>query len=285
MSETGWSSASVETPVLLKWQRYRRFLRWEPGERSYVGRYPGIEGDAFRGHMLVLPLGHGSASLSYSEDVVFVGIQGEMEVAVGSERYLVGPYDVLAVTAPASITYRQVGLEPALCCELAAEPHQLFSAHPDATTTTTLWRWDETRLRFRWHLPFASTWGYHRGSGPHISVQRFSGHMIRALPSQRCPWHATARNFVVIQLVGEVEWRAAGQPWFLEPRDFLLMRPDIPYEWRNCGMTETVFLVIGSPHPANKAAVYWKDDPGWPIRPDAEVMPTRAGVGGQRLLA
>jgi quercetin dioxygenase-like cupin family protein len=277
------SPEATKLPILLKWDDYRRGIKWESQGGSHLGKYPDIEGDSYRARMVMVPVAQGSGAFTSPEETVYIGVEGEVEVSLGSERHLLKPNDLLFVTANAAISYKNVGLDTALICEIVSKSHNEANAGAEVSTTTKFMDWEDVRREFHWNLPYAETWGYHRGSGPHILTTKFRGHMVRQPPAQGCPWHATTRDIFVLQLKGEIEWTAAGQKWPLIPRDLFIMRPGIPYVYTNLGMSEAIFFDIGGPVPKNSGGtVYWKSDPGWPVRPDAELLPTELGPEGER---
>jgi hypothetical protein len=69
---------------------------------------------------------------------------------------------------------------------------------------------------------------------------------------------------------GVTEFHAAGRRWSLEPFDILGLYSHTPYIYSNTGLEFGLFLAFASyPHPPGEHAVYWSDDPGWPLREDA----------------
>ncbi len=58
--------------------------------------------------------------------------------------------------------------------------------------------WDTYRRDFRWTLPLAEQWGYHRGSGPLIISDGLRGHTVRMPTGQTTPWHHAARDMLFI---------------------------------------------------------------------------------------
>jgi quercetin dioxygenase-like cupin family protein len=98
--------------------------------------------------------------------------------------------------------------------------------------------------------------------------------MCGSLPGQTSPWHSVPSDVLWIQLLGEVEFTAAGELWPLRPLDILVIPANVPYIYTNVTFTEALFFDVFHKRPTGQKNLYWESDPGWPIREDAPLLDT-----------
>jgi mannose-6-phosphate isomerase-like protein (cupin superfamily) len=275
--------STLNSPQLLKWRRYRREVSWSSEPGASIGLGPDIECTSIKAHALIVPVGQRYQQVRQAETVL-VGMQGTLNVAVGGVQHELKANDLVFVPAGGKFALTNIGLSSGLCCEIVSNMPDGDNPGPVVTDAVRM-AWRDARRSFHWNLPYADIWGYHRGSGPFFVSNKLRGHMVRQPMNQGCPWHAPTRDLAFVQLSGEVSWTAAGGAWLLQPRDLFIMPAGTPYVYANHGENEAIFFDIGGPRPPGKATVYWKSDPGWPIRDDAEILPTTVGSDGNARIA
>jgi quercetin dioxygenase-like cupin family protein len=281
-------------PVIYKWIEYRRHFRWEPpveqgqagGHRAF---YPEIGADQLVGQMVLLPTAHSIQAETSAGATVFVGVKGDTAISVGDTTHTLARCDVLTVPADISYSYRNVDLEASLFFRLRGKTLEeaegtaaILGDWPESSPAPGYFPWDQVKRQFTWQLPRAEQWGMHRGSGPHFYSGIVKGHLVRQPPSQSSPWHALTRDLIFLHLAGEVEFTAAGRIWPMQPMDLLMVPANVPYAYTNVGLTEAIFCDATGRIPTGTSTTYWKVDPGWPVRPDAELLETIAGPEGER---
>lgn len=277
------SGEPAKRPVHLRWERYRRALRW--GERSgtasglQLGEYPSVDASALSGRMSLLPPGQGSPTQAHEGDTFFLGVQGQVEVEVGADKKDLGAHDILRIAAGTGYRYVNVGLEHALLFTVRENPAApARGERPEVDTTDggpgEYMSWAQNRRSFRWQAPLSDRVGYQRHSGPYVYSRLLGGHMVRMSPGQGSPWHAVPSDLLFVQLLGEVDFSAAGCVWPLEPRDILLLPANTPYIYTNVGLSEVLFFDIAAKRPPGVRNTYYESDPGWPVRSEVAVLDT-----------
>jgi mannose-6-phosphate isomerase-like protein (cupin superfamily) len=249
--------------------------------------HPEVEARNLKARLVTVPAAQSRPTQAQAVDVVFVGINGELEFKVGTGTHLLERYDIVTIAAGTPYEYRNVGFDDALMFEATGpgdghNKQARLAATPPGSCV--YWKWEEYRRGFHWQLPLANTPGNHRGSGPHVTTRTLLGHLVRQLPGQSCPWHAPARDLIFLQLRGEVVFTAAGAEWPLKPFDVFMMPEDTPYIYSNPGSQEMLFFDIGGPRPSGKDNVYYAGDPGWPPAPDAPRLELQFSPTGEARL-
>jgi len=266
-------------PVYQPWQEYRRAFSWRIGARGETElrhiEYPSVEAPLVKAQLLMLPIAEASDRRSSDVDAVFLCVEGEAEFTVGSTTFVLKPLDLLSVPAGWEYEFANPGLSNSLLCGVFAKnqdarPAVSGSSSPPAAPQHMIWA--KYRRNFRWTLPWAEQWGFHRGSGPLIISDGLRGHTVRQPPGQSTPWHSPARDMVFMGIQHEVEFKAAGRDCPLGPLDFLIIPAGTPYQYTNYGLSEAVFFSIGGKLPPGQKATYFVSDPGWPIRGDVEEL-------------
>jgi quercetin dioxygenase-like cupin family protein len=257
----------------ITWEDYRRGFQWhtDAGERRQLHRmeYPDFNGPDFSGRLIVVPCGQGCNVRKDAGDVVLLGIEGDVEVIIGSTIYPLKPLDLLAIPAGTAYSYANVGLSNGVFFGTFAKGE---GAVKEVRGDVEHMIWEQYRRDFRWTLPLAEQWGYHRGSGPLIKPPMLRGHTVRIPTGQTTPWHYAARDMMFMGISGEVEFAAGGEVWAIKPFNLLLIPAGTPYKYTNYSLTETVFLSIGGKLPPGQKGTYFSSDPGWPISADAKTM-------------
>jgi quercetin dioxygenase-like cupin family protein len=278
--DTATPPAEVVTrePFYQLWKDYRRNFTWAGSGNGYHRmEYPAVPGASFDGRMLVLPTGQGIEEMVAQGDIVYQLFDGDVDFVVDGALYPSGYLDLIAIPAGSTFSCTNVGLTNAVLCGLFAHPD---SATGDTATAVEHMVWDAYKRDFRWTLPLAEQWGYHRGSGPLIRPPGLRGHTVRMIPGQSTPWHYAPRDLMFMPIDGEVEFEAANGVWPLGKWDMLLVPAFTPYKWSNYGLKEVVFLSIGGKLEPGKKGAYFDGNPGWPIRPDASRLAIEIDVYG-----
>jgi len=276
--EQSLESIAKGDPVYQPWQAYRRAFKWAAGQDKGSGfqrlEYPTLEAPLVRGQLLVLPTGQGAPLQTRQTDTVYLCVEGELEFVVGDAIFALNPLDLISIPAGTSYRFINVALAQAQACFIEAKndgaaASAVVSKTPAAPNHMV---WERYRRDFRWTLPLAEKWGYHRGSGPLIISDGLRGHTVRQPPGQSTPWHYAPRDMLFMGIHHEVEFKAGGREFRLAPLDFLLIPAGTPYQYTNYALSEVVFLSIGGKLPPGKKGTYFASDPGWPIRADAPVI-------------
>jgi len=270
----------LDSPVeQLQWQDARRSYVWRKAASAawgyHVLEYPLCDAGSLSGQMLLLLPGQASALEAAQTDTVYLGVEGELEFTSGPERHVVGALDLLGIARQANYRFTNCGLSNALVFCMRSKKAE---GEPSAAACIHM-AWKDYRNEFRWDLPFADQWGFHRGAGPHMRLDGLSGHTVRHPVGQASPWHAAERDLLFIQLQGNSAFRAAGKVWELAPWDLLVIHARTPYSYFNAGTEESVFLDMGMR--ITQASTYYAEDPGWPVRADARVLKTEKDAHGQ----
>jgi quercetin dioxygenase-like cupin family protein len=270
-------------PILLKWEQYRRSIRWQEPQADqwgfHRGHYPEIVLDGLHGQLVLVPLGQSSPSLSSPFESVVVGVAGETEFYIGSNTYLLQQYDIIILDSNTPYTYANIGLTNALFFQYSstsvaadeAAPETGQSSTADPAVGVTHVTWEENRRQFHWGLPLADTWGSHRFSGPHIRSKTLGGHLVRHPTGQSNPWHTGEVDAGVLLLLGESEFSMAGRIWPLKPLDILMIPANTPFIYTNVGLSEVLHLSFSRKLQPG-SGTYYESDPGWPVRPDARKL-------------
>lgn len=272
--ETGPATAATQeetrSPFYQLWKDYRRNLRGVGRGSGYRRiEYPDVPGATFSGRLIVLPTGQAAEAETRDGDTVFLLSHGEVEFTVGGRHFALGPLDLLAIPAGVQFEYLNAGLEDAILCGLFAHRDEDIQ---EGSTEVEHMEWRNYRRDFRWTLPWAERWGFHRGSGPLIRPPGLRGHTVRMPIAQSTPWHFAPRDLMFMPIDGEIEFEAGGEAWPLEQFDMLLIPAFTPYRYSNYGLKEVIFLSIGGKLEPGKKGAYFASDPGWPIRSDAEML-------------
>lgn len=279
------ASIAKGEPVFQRWDDYRREFKLASGPEGEARfqriEYPAIEAPLVKGRLVVVPTGKLTPPQMHDVDTVFLCVEGEVEVSISSQVYVLKPLDLLSIPAGSSYSYANSGLVQAQLCQITAKNDP--SAPAGATKTAAAPHhmvWGEYRRDFGWTLPLAEQWGYHRGSGPLIISDGLRGHTVRMPIGQSTPWHYAARDMLFMGIYHEVDFAAANQVFTLTPRDFLIVPAGTPYQYTNCGLHEVVFFSIGGKLPPGKKGTYFDGDPGWPIRADAKTIQVEIDKAG-----
>jgi mannose-6-phosphate isomerase-like protein (cupin superfamily) len=273
----------LESPVLLKWQDYRHALTWRADSGANIGFSADVESETIKAHALVVPVGQ-SYRQARAAETVMIGVDGYLDVTVDGIHYGLEPNDLVFVPPDTAFSLQNAGLSAGFCFEIMSKMPSAENSGTGVTTQTTRMPWDDIKRQFHWDLPYADRWGCQRASGPFFLSKKLRGHMVRQPANQGCPWHAPSRDVVYVHLAGEDLWTAAGGEWLMEPRDLFVIPANTPYVYANHGSTDSIFFDIAGPAPESKGVIYWKSDPGWPVREDAELLPTVYAPDGQARL-
>lgn len=273
-------------PVHLKWDEYRSRIDWNLPESDKWGlrrgMSPVVEMEGIKAFTILLPIGQGSPELMHEADASFVGARGDVEFTVKGKRYTLRPRDVLTIAGGTKFTYKNIGLDMTLMFGVVALPYEGFAT---ADVPVEHMEWEDYRSSFTWHLPMASDWGYHRGSGPHVLTHQLRGHMVSILPGQSTPWHASGRDMSFFHLEGDVEWNLANRLWRWKKHDIFFNPKRTPYIYSNIGLEPVLFFDIGGSMRPGVVTRYWDSDPGWPAGSiDAVELETAEGAEGERRL-
>ena len=260
------------------WSVYRRqaVLMGESPMRQHMA-YPTVNGASFGGNLLVIEQGRETESFQTTADQVFLVVEGEADFNVDGRWYPLVKLDLISIPAKHAYHILNGGLGAATLCKIAAQDADI-DRMPDERVEH--WRWQEYRRDFRWTLPLAETPGYVRGSGPLLRPAQLRGHTVRLPAHQTSPWHYAARDLLFLVIVGEIEFECGGRVYPMEKLDFLLIPAQMPYKYTNFGLTEELHLSIGGILEPGRKGVYFHDDPGWPIRPDARTMQVEIDIYG-----
>jgi len=277
------TAAALREPSSLLWQEFRRnFALVVPEGRGWGHQrieYPVIHGADFFGRWITLPAAQRTPVHTEPGDVVYLSVEGDIEIIVNDTLYTLKPLDLLSVPAHMPRSYVNVGLGDARLFGTYADGEPGSSkVPPDARVE--LMSWETSRCDFHWTLPLAERWGYHRGSGPLIRPAMLRGHLVRMPSAQTTPWHYAPRDLMFTVIDNEIEFGAAGKRWPLKPMDMLVIPAGVPYSYVNYSRSETLFLSIGGKLPPGKKSAYFTRDPGWPIRPDAPTMQVEIDAHG-----
>lgn len=269
------NKTALPHPTKLSWHDYRRAFQWKSPAENRNGmqrmEYPDLPASDFGGRLIVLPPGQACPQQTEPGDVVLLCAQGEIEVSIGGDVKLLKQYDLIGIPAGAAYQYLNVALDNAVIFKTFAYG-DTSNPTPTPASAVTYMPFQSYRRDFRWTLPLAERWGYHRGSGPLIIMAMLRGHLVRQPPAQTTPWHYAPRDMMFITFAGETEFAAAGEKWPLKPFDILTLPAATPYTYTNFGLSEAVFFSIGGKLPPGKKGVYFESDPGWPIRSDVKTL-------------
>jgi mannose-6-phosphate isomerase-like protein (cupin superfamily) len=263
--------------VYQPWQEYRREFTWRTSAQGTAAlrcvEYPPVEAPLVKGRLLMVPPAQGTDRRTAEIDTVYLCVEGDADFTVGSTTFALKPLDLLSIPQGLEYEFVNSGLVNTLLCGIYAKSEGATAAlRSNAPAPPKHMVWAQYRRDFRWTLPWAEQWGYHRGSGPLVISDGLRGHTVRQPPGQSTPWHAPARDMVFMGIQHEVEFKAGGRECPLGPLDFLIIPAGTPYQYTNYGLSETVFFSIGGKLPPGKKATYFVSDPGWPIRGDAEEL-------------
>lgn len=267
---TKFAASDVREPFYQRWQDYRHRFQWS-GEETGGRRleYPAVPGATFDGRLIVVPKGQAARETVRDGDTVISICSGEIEFFVDGKQYSLGPLDLLSIPAGLRFEYLNADLEDVIFCGLFAEAGD---GTQSGTVEVEHMSWPIYRRDFRWTLPWAEKWGFHRGSGPLIKPPGLRGHTVRMPIGQSTPWHYAPRDLMFMPIDGDIEFSAGGKDWPLEQFDMLLVPAFMPYRYTNYGLKEVVFLSIGGRLEPGTKGAYFSEDPGWPIRNDAPRM-------------
>jgi len=260
------ASVARGDPVFQAWEAYRGLFKWS-GEAAGSHRleYPALEASLANLRLIMVPTGQSAPPRTRDVDTVYQCFEGSIEVTIGEDRYVLNALDLLSVPAGSRYSYSNCELSNALICEVSARNEGPAAQASGAKPIHMVWA--EYRRDFKWTLPLAEQWGYHRGSGPLIITDGLRGHTVRMPTGQTTPWHHAARDMLFIGIHHEVEFRAGGRSFTLGPRDKLIVPAGTPYCYTNHGLQEVVFLSIGGKLPPGRKGTYYAQDPGWPVNP------------------
>ncbi|HSV83880.1 MAG TPA: hypothetical protein VLK85_32180, partial [Ramlibacter sp.] len=220
--------------------------------------------------LILVATGQSAPTRTRDVDTVYQCFEGTVEVTINDARYVLNALDLLSVPAGSRYSFANCELQNALLCEVSARNEG--APLPPGGLAPSHMVWSQYRRDFRWTLPLAEHWGYHRGSGPLIITDGLRGHTVRMPIGQTTPWHHAARDMLFMGIYHEVEFRAGGRSFTLGPRDQLTVPAGTPYCYTNHGLDEVVFLSIGGKLPAGKKGTYYARDPGWPIDPATPII-------------
>ncbi len=277
------SKSAVREPAYMLWQDYRRdFKRVTPKGKDWGFQrieYPAIDGADFFGRWNTLPRAQSIPTHSEPGDVVYLSVEGDLEITVGDTLFALKSLDMLAVPANMPRSLLNVGRKDVFYFGIYAT-NEGGAKTVAAGAEVELMTWEHSRRDFHWTLPLAERWGYHRGSGPLIRPAMLRGHLVRMPTAQQTPWHYAPRDLVFTVIDNEVEFSAANKVFPLKPQDMLVVPAGTPYRYANYGRNEVLFLSIGGKLPPGKKSAYFTEDPGWPIRPDAPTMEVEIDIYG-----
>lgn len=270
----------IDAPIALaSWVDAMRTPESRTGEpdsdRSIWLEYRGIAGPNCNVTRLAIPAAQYCEQTEIKGSTVLACADGAVDVHVGEAVYRLRERDLLALPAGRSIKMRNLN------DHAAAFIGQVRALAGLATTNATgdlvqHIRWDTSLRQMTWTYPLANTWGYRRGSGPYVSPKNLRGHMVLLPLGQGSPWHHAPRDLYFLGMKGVVEFHSAGMSKRLGHMDVLYIRTSTPYRFINVSVEDAHFLSIGGAPVRGAKGVYFEEDPGWPIRPDAKVMDTDA---------
>lgn len=280
------TTATKETlrePGYMLWRNYRRdFLRVTDRGKGWGYQrieYPSIPGADFHGRWNTLPAAQCMSGHAEPGDVVYLSVEGDLEITVEDRLYALEPLDMLAVPAHMARSLQNVGRKDVFYFAIYAT-NEGGPQRVAAGAEVELMTWRDSRRDFHWTLPLAERWGYHRGSGPLIRPAMLRGHLVRMPAAQSTPWHYAPRDLMFTVIDNEIEFAAANKVFPLTPQDMLIIPAGTPYRYTNYGRSEVLFLSIGGKLPPGKKSAYFTEDPGWPIRPDAPTMEIEIDIYG-----
>jgi quercetin dioxygenase-like cupin family protein len=99
-------------------------------------------------------------------------------------------------------------------------------------------------MRPHWDLPNARTVGYMRALHDGIEATNCEVNLVELHLGQGSPKHSHGGEVIIFLLEGEVEFEHGDDSWHLEPYDMLFIPANLPYEYRNMGLKDALFLSI-----------------------------------------
>lgn len=124
-AEPGWDVPTDLEVTHQRWDDYRRQVVYRGGMVSQFGFHrgvmPHIQASSFKGHPVRVPPGQSSPWHTVANDVIFVGLVGEIEVYAEDQAFSLGPMDVL-VLPPPLYGLQNVGLTEAVYFSVNAKP-------------------------------------------------------------------------------------------------------------------------------------------------------------------
>jgi quercetin dioxygenase-like cupin family protein len=271
------STALPLSPVHLRWEEYRRNLRWEAAAGKEWGFergiYPACESPGLSAHVMVVPFGQAWTPEVAQTDLFIVGAQGEIEFYIDSDIFRLQENDILRLREGVEYSYHNTGPDLALVY-FVAEDKSL------SQTKGLTWsdqrvvhlNWQESQRGFEWHSPLAERMGSHRYSGPFVETSRLMGHITRMPPGQASPWHGVPTDAIFLQLAGEIEFKFAGAIWPMKSLDILMIPANIPYVYQNVSLSYEHFFIALAKPPEGAKNIYYENDPGWPVSDSASVL-------------
>lgn len=273
----------LREPGYMLWQDFRRDLRRVVQDQKGWGHhridYPAIQGADFQGYWTSLPTANAYADHREKGDVVYLSVEGDLEITVDGQRHVLQSLDMLAVPAHALRSIVNVGRPDGFYFAIYSDGKDTGGKQDPAAKPEHM-TWTESRRDFHWTLPLAERWGYHRGSGPLIRPVALRGHLVRMPAAQHTPWHYAPRDLMFTVIDNEIEFSCAGRNFPLKPQDMLLIPAGTPYIYTNYTRRETLFLSIGGKLPPGRKSRYFTENPGWPPRPDAPTMEVEIDIYG-----
>ena len=261
------------SPVRLAWRDQAACPTWDQDNAGHGGgdwaTYPKLACAGSTGQMILVPPGQTGSGRAYEGDSVYVGVEGEISVAVGHDTYTIGARDILRISAETIHSFVNTGLDHALVFLTIGRPVGRDPGNP-----VSFMDWASNRSGFAWKAPLCERAGLQRHSGPYIYSATLAGHMVRLSPGQGSPWHGVPADLLFVSMNGDVQFSAAGAVWPLERRDILMIPANTPYLYVNVGLSDAVFFDISEKRPPGALNTYYASDPGWPVRSDVPLLDT-----------
>ncbi|HSV46619.1 MAG TPA: hypothetical protein VLJ58_12610, partial [Ramlibacter sp.] len=154
-------------PVYQRWEDYRGLFKWSGDNAgSHRLEYPHLEAPFANLRLIMVPTGQSAPTRTRDVDTVYQCFEGTVEVTIDDVRYVLNALDLLSVPAGSRYGFANCELQNALLCEVSARNDGAPLASSGMAPNHMVW--NQYRRDFRWTLPLAEHWGYHRGSGPLI---------------------------------------------------------------------------------------------------------------------
>ena len=264
---------SRRSPILHRWQDYRRTINWQSMGAVDWGRHYGTHEpvctSTLQAQVVRIPAGQATPVLSANGDHFTVQLVGEVCLIIGEQRWTVKPYDIVTIPAGTPHFYRNSGIEDVLFYLGYERPEQggyelvaledsdaRLRATPGAEVTHL--RWEEYRRRIVYRGALSERNGYHRGVYPFVETAGMRGHAVRVPAGQGSPWHTGGADLLFLGLRGELEFYAdpdAPKAYPVGPCD-ILMVPDAFYGDQNVGFEDAIYLSMSAKSETREKPVY-----------------------------
>ena len=115
----GGASEKDDGAVHMKWEDYRRELKWQDSPETrqwgfHRGTYPAVEANRFRAQMVRYPSGQRSRNQTSASEHFLIGTFGECEITTPAGLYSLEPLDLLKLPAKMEYSCRNIGMSDAM---------------------------------------------------------------------------------------------------------------------------------------------------------------------------